>query len=175
MRILERGREEAMGVAVPERSEGERSEAERSVGTATPIAGASAAMGSPAASDPEVSDKPSRRHFSLEYKLSLLKRADACKPGQLGALLRREGVYSSTLSQWRRQRQQGMLSALRPVQRGRKPMPPNPLASRVSELERENKQLKRKLQQAETLIEVQKKLSDMLGISLNPPHSGDND
>ena len=109
--------------------------------------------------DPEVTDKPKRRRFTVEYKLSLLKKADAYRhqPGKVGALLRREGVYSSTLSQWRRQREEGTLSALKPKRRGRKIQEVNPLAGRVTELEREVQQLHGKLRQAETIIDVQKK------------------
>ena len=106
-----------------------------------------------------MTDKPKRRRFTVEYKLSLLKKADAYRhqPGKVGALLRREGVYSSTLSQWRRQREEGTLSALKPKRRGRKIQEVNPLAGRVTELEREVQQLQGKLRQAETIIDVQKK------------------
>ena len=173
MKFLEREGQGAMGVEGPERSSGERSETERSGGTETPIARESTAGGP---LDSEVSDRPIRRHFSLEYKLSILKKADGCtQPGQLGELLRREGLYSSTFSLWRRQRQQGMLNALRPAKRGRKATAPNPLSQRVAELERENKDLKRKLQRAETIIEVQKKLSEVLGIPLKNPEVSEND
>ena len=114
--------------------------------------------------DPEVTDKPKRRRFTVEYKLSLLTKADACchEPGEVGALLRREGVYSSTLSQWRRQREEGTLSALQPKRRGRKIQEVNPLAGRVAELEREVQRLEGRLRQAETIIDVQKKLCDMV-------------
>ena len=117
-----------------------------------------------AAPDPEVTDKPKRRRFTVEYKLSLLKKADAYRhqPGKVGALLRREGVYSSTLSQWRRQREEGTLSALKPKRRGRKIQEVNPLAGRVTELEREVQQLQGKLRQAETIIDVQKKLCELV-------------
>ena len=101
-----------------------RSETERSGGASPKFAASSVgglASGG-AAPDPEVTDKPKRRRFTVEYKLSLLKKADAYRhqPGKVGALLRREGVYSSTLSQWRRQREEGTLSALKPKRRGRK-------------------------------------------------------
>ena len=114
-------------------------------------------------------DKPRRRGFTVEYKLSVLKKADACtKPGELGTLLRREGLYSSTLSGWRRQRRQGTLAALRAKKRGRKADPVNPLAPRVAELEHEIRRLKQKLHHAETIIDVQKKLSEMLGVPMTP-------
>lgn len=110
-----------------------------------------------AAPDPEVVETPSRRKFSAEYKLRILREADQCSPGEIGALLRREGLYRSHLSKWREQRARAEADALAPKQRGRKAKEENPLASRLAELERENERLKRKLQQAETVIEVQKK------------------
>ena len=86
------------------------------------------------------------------------------EPGEIGALLRREGLYSSHLSKWRRQRNAGALEGLRPKKRGRKARPVDPQAKRVAQLERENERLRRKLEQAETIIEVQKKLSRILGM-----------
>ena len=118
--------------------------------------------------DPEVPPKAKRRRFTAKYKLRILKEAAKCtKPGQLGALLRREGLYSSHLTTWRLQRERGELEGLAPKKRGRKPKPVNPLASRVAELERENERLKKKLRQAETVIDVQKKVSEFLGIPLD--------
>ena len=117
------------------------------------------------APDPEVVEKKPRRRFTAGYKLRILEEADACtEPGQIGALLRREGLYSSNLTTWRKQRVEGQLKALRPKKRGRKPQPKNPLAGRVAELQRENQQLKARLKKAETIIEVQKKISELLGI-----------
>ena len=152
-----------------EESEGSsvsRSETERSGGASPKFAAASAGglAAAGAVPDPEVTDKPKRRRFTVEYKLSLLTKADACchEPGEVGALLRREGVYSSTLSQWRRQREEGTLSALQPKRRGRKIQEVNPLAGRVAELEREVQRLEGRLRQAETIIDVQKKLCDMV-------------
>lgn len=114
--------------------------------------------------DPEVTDRPTRRKLTAEYKLRILAEADACTtPGEIGTLLRREGLYSSYLSRWRRARERGMLGALRPQKRGPKPKPVNPLQKRVAELERENKRLKKKLQAAETIIEVQKKSAGFWG------------
>ena len=86
------------------------------------------------------------------------------EPGEIGALLRREGLYSSHLSKWRRQRDAGALEGLRPKKRGRKARPVDPQAKRFAQLERENERLRRKLEQAETIIEVQKKLSRILGM-----------
>ncbi|MCA1708877.1 MAG: transposase, partial [Actinobacteria bacterium] len=106
------------------------------------------------APDPEVSAKPERRRFSAEYRLRILKQADACKkPGELGALLRREGLYSSLLTNWRRQRDDGALREMRGRRRGPTPRPVDP---RVKQLEAENRRLQRKLQRAETIITLQK-------------------
>jgi transposase len=92
-----------------------------------------------------------------------LHEADNCtESGQLGALLRREGLYSSNLTSWRRQREKGILSGLTPKKRGRKNKPKNPLADQVARLEKENRKLRLKLKQAETIIDVQKKVSQML-------------
>jgi transposase-like protein len=119
------------------------------------------------APDPEVAERAARRRFTAEYKLGILQQADACAgSGELGTLLRREGLYSSHLTMWRRQRELGSLAALTPKKRGRPVVPPSPLARRVAELERENARLSQRLQQAETIIAVQKKLSEALGLSL---------
>ncbi len=113
--------------------------------------------------DPEVSATARRRRFKAKYKLEILEKADACsKPGEIGQLLRQEGLYSSHLSKWRQQRDAGALAGLRPKKRGRKPQPVHPQTRRVAELERENARLRQKLEKAETIIEVQKKLSLLL-------------
>ena len=120
----------------------------------------------PRALDPEVPAKAQRRRFSVEYRLRIVKQADACKkPGELGALLRREGLYSSLLTNWRRQREQGALVSLRARKRGPTPRRIDP---RVKQLEAENARLQRKLQQADTIITVQKKVAEILGIPLRP-------
>ena len=119
--------------------------------------------------DPEVAEKKPRRKFTAKYKLQILREADECtEPGQLGALLRREGLYSSNLSIWRRQREEGLLDALSPRKRGRKEKEKNPLAPKVAQLERENERLRKKLKKAEIIIDVQKKISEILGISQEP-------
>jgi len=119
--------------------------------------------------DPEVPEKKARRKFTAKYKLEILREVDACtKPGELGALLRDKGLYSSNLATWRKQRDEGLLDALSPKKRGRKEKEKNPLAPRVAELERETERLRRKLKQAETIIEVQKKISQILGILQEP-------
>jgi transposase len=136
---------------------------------ATP--GAAADNGQPIP-DPAVPEKPVRRRFTAEYKLRVLREADRCsRPGQLGALLRREGLYSSHLSTWRKRRDTGTLAGLAPKRRGRKLAPNAPLTAENERLKRENQRLTEKLRQAETVIEVQKKLSEVLGISLPPSDS----
>ena len=118
--------------------------------------------------DPEVVARAKRRRFSAEYKLRILEEAEACSErGQIGSLLRREGLYSSHLTTWRQQREQGQLEALSPKKRGRKPSVDEALAKELAELKRENQRLGNRLQQAETIIEVQKKLSGLLGLTLN--------
>ena len=119
------------------------------------------------APSPEVLEKPVRRRFTVEYKARVLAEADACtEPGMLGELLRREGLYSSHLTTWRRQRDEGALVGLAPKRRGRKAKRKNPLADEVARLERENRRLQEKLRQAELIIDVQKKVSEMLNIPL---------
>lgn len=119
---------------------------------------------------PEVLEKPARRRFTVEYKVRILAEADACsEPGMLGELLRREGLYSSHLTTWRRQRDEGALAGLRPKRRGRKAKTKNPLADENERLQRENRRLKEQLRQAELIIGVQKKVSEMLNIPLKTP------
>lgn len=113
--------------------------------------------------DPEVVPQAKRRRFTAKYKLQILDEVDQCdQPGQIGAVLRREGLYSSHLTTWRRQRAAGQLQGLRPKKRGRKP---DPQAAELAQLRRENERLKARLEQAETIIAVQKKLSQMLGLA----------
>ena len=117
-------------------------------------------------SDPEVPEKKPRRNFTAKYKLEILDKADRCThPGQMGALLRREGLYSSNLTNWRKQRDKGLLDAMSPKKRGRKKAEKNPLAREVARLQRDNERLQKKLKQAEIIIDVQKKISQILGIS----------
>ena len=117
---------------------------------------------SPAA-DPEVLAKPKRRRFTAKYKLSIVAEADACTtPGSLGALLRREGLYSSQVTKWRRLLAAGALSALVSRKRGPQKQPANPLQKDVKRLERENRALTRKLEKAELVIDFQKKFAAML-------------
>ena len=116
--------------------------------------------------NPEVPEKAKRRRFDGAYKLRILEEAERCsEPGQLGELLRREGLYSSHLTTWRKQRDEGALQALGPKKRGRKPKRKDPMALEVERLRCENQRLSERLRQAETIIEVQKKVSEMLGTS----------
>jgi len=117
------------------------------------------------APDPEVVEKATRRRFSAEYKRAVLQQADRCAPGELVALLRREGLYSSHLTTWRRQREAGELEGLTPRKRGRKAQAHSAQQRRVAELERENARLREQLLQAETIIDVQKKLSTLLDLA----------
>lgn len=145
----------------PEPREGERSEPDRG-GGGSPGARDRPPGGVP---DPEVTPKARRRRFSAAYKLRIVKEADACThKGEIGALLRREGLYSSHLSTWRRARDQGELEGLRPRKRGPKADPDRGLRRRYERLERENERLRRRLETAETIIDVQKKVSRLLGI-----------
>ena len=114
--------------------------------------------------DPEVVPKAKRRQFTAEYRLRILLEADRCtERGHIGALLRREGLYSSHLSKWRQQRERGQLQALSSKKRGRKSQDPS--AEKVAQLQRENERLRARLEQAEIIIDVQKKLSQLLGLT----------
>lgn len=135
--------------------------------------GDTAAGGPIAAPDPEVTERATRRRFTAEYKRRILREADACKGnGDLGLLLRREGLYSSHLSTWRRQRDAIARVSLAPKKRGRTAKPVDP---RVKQLRWENARLKRRLERAEAIIEIQKKASELLGIPLKPLDSGECD
>jgi transposase-like protein len=123
--------------------------------------------------DPQVPAKAQRRRFTAAFKLDVLREADQCtEPGSIGALLRRHGLYSSLLTTWRRERDQGALQQLE-RKRGRKSTR-HPLDERVAQLEKENRKLQRRLHRAETIIDIQKKVAEILGIPLNsPPPEGD--
>ena len=168
---MEKARMLGMEEAVAGGTEGGRSPTGVPPATAAVVAtGASAAGSGRPIPDPAVLEKPVRRRFTAEYKLRILQEADQCTAsGQLGALLRREGLYSSLLSTWRKQRDQGTLAGLSPKRRGRKSNPDAPLIAENQRLLRETQRLAAKLRQAETIIEVQKKLSEILGIPLPPP------
>ncbi len=118
----------------------------------------------PAVPEVEVVAKPTRRRFTAEYKRRILREADAStEPGAIGALLRREGLYSSHLTRWRAQRARGELAGLTPKQRGPASKPTNPLAVKVAALEREVTRYKVRAERAEALVELQKKVAELLG------------
>ena len=138
---------------------GGRTNGKRAEGTAIP--------------DPEVSALPKRRRFSADYKARVVEEAEDCnQPGGIGALLRREGLYSSQLSTWRKQYRAGALQGLRDDKRGRKATK-HPLEDEVAQLRKTNERLSRRLEQAETIIEIQKKVATMLGIPLNSVENED--
>ena len=115
----------------------------------------------------EVVAKATRRRFTAEYKVKILREADACdKPGEVGALLRREGLYFSNLRIWREQRRRGELAGLAGKKRGPAPQGKNPLAAKVAALEKETARLKARAERAEALVDLQKKVSEILGIEL---------
>jgi transposase len=148
--------------AGPQWSVDERSESTRNGGPA-PSAALREGGSIP---DPEVSEKPRRRRFSAAYKARIVQAADACtEPGRIGALLRREGIYSSQLSTWRRLYHAGALSSLRDDKRGRKPSR-HPLEEENERLRKQLARTEKRLQQAETIIDIQKKVAQMLGIPL---------
>jgi transposase-like protein len=144
-----------------ERREAERSEADRSAAAGKTVAPEPPAPPRP---DPEVVAVAKRRTFTAEYKLRILAEAAAAaaQPGAIGALLRREGLYSSHLVTWRRERQAGILKGLTPQKRGRKSMR-NPLEEENQKLRRENQCLTEELRKAEIVIDVQKKVGALLG------------
>jgi len=111
----------------------------------------------PAAASPELSDRPRRRSFTTQDKLRILAETDrAAGTGGIGAVLRREGIYSSTLTDWRRQRDAGAIGGLSPAKRGPKVAEPNPLAAELARLQQDNARLTRRLTRAEAIIDIQK-------------------
>lgn len=148
-----------------QRREDERSEPDRS-GGASNSGGNPRAVPRPSIPDSEVLNQPKRRHFTADYKRSIVEQADAAQDaGAIGALLRREGLYSSHLSTWRRQCRVGELAALAPKKRGRKTIL-NPLVLENRKLVAANARLAKRLENAEFIIEVQKKLAALLGNSI---------
>jgi transposase len=148
-------------------SEGERSEPERT--TAPAAAGA----GTP---DPEVVGRAVRRRFTAAYKQRILAEVEAAAgTGAVGRILRREGLYSSQLTAWRKARTNSERLALAPKKRGPKPVPKNPLQAENLQLKRENARLHKKLHTAELMIDLQKKVSQLLGITLPVLEQNDDD
>ena len=127
-------------------------------------AGSAAAASPP---DPEVAAKPKRRQFTAEYRLRILEEVDRCtEPGEVGQLLRREGLYSSHLTAWRKARRNGALRGLASKKRGAKPKARNPLEPKVRQLEAEVARLEGELHKAHTILDVQEKVAGLLGFSL---------
>jgi transposase len=126
--------------------------------------------------DPEVVVRPAKRTFTAAYKRQIVLEAARCtEPGEIGALLRREGLYSSHLQKWRDQLEKAEQEALTTKKPGRKAMQPDPSAKRLAELERENARLQRRLIQAEAVIDLQKKISEILAIPLSRPEPDESD
>ena len=130
-----------------------------------PGVGARASLGGP---DPEVLAKPKRRRFTAEYRLRILEEADRCtEPGEVGRLLRREGLYSSHLTAWRKARRNGALRGLTSKKRGAKPKARNPLEPKVRELEVKVARLEKELHKTHTILDVQETVAGLLGFSLD--------
>lgn len=161
------------GVGEEERSVVERSGTERSDDSPTPARQNPTPLSAP---NPEVLEKPKSRRYTAEYKLRIVAEADRCdQRGQTGALLRREGLYSSHLCQWRAQRNAGALGALKAHKRGPAVAVPNPLAREVAQLQKDKTRLEKKLQRAETIIEFQKKIAALLDLPMKPFVDEEND
>ncbi len=130
-------------------------------------------VAAPVGASPELSARPRRRTFTAQDKLRILAETDrAAETGGIGAVLRREGIYSSALTDWRRLRDAGALGALTPAKRGPTAARANPLTAEVALLQRDVAHLTRSLARAEAIIAVQKKLADLLGIPLTPSGDG---
>lgn len=126
----------------------------------------------PAAASPELSDRPVRRIFSAAVKLRILEETDrAAGTGGISAILRREGIYSSALTNWRRQRDAGLLLTLKPLKRGSKAADVQPLAAELAKANQENVRLRQRLEQAEAIIGIQKKVAALLGLPLGTQDS----
>jgi transposase-like protein len=148
-------------------SEGERSESERTA------AATDAGRETP---DPEVIGRAVRRRFTAAYKQRILAEVDAAAgSGTVGRIIRREGLYSSQLAAWRKARINSERAALAPKKRGPKPVPPNPLQAENTQLKRENVKLQKKLHTAELMLDLQKKVSQILGITLPTLDQSDDD
>jgi transposase-like protein len=124
-------------------------------------------VAAPASTPPELSARPRRRTFTAKDKLRILAEADrVSEPGGIGAILRREGLYSSALTDWRRQRDAGANAAMVPAKRGPKIAEANPLAAELALSQQDNARLTRRLARAEAIIDIQKKVASLLGIPL---------
>ncbi len=122
--------------------------------------------------DPEVAGRPVMRHFSAAYKRRIVEEAARCQVGEVGAMLRREGLYSSALTRWRKQYAAGVLAGLSAKAPGHKPRPAGAVAAEMTRLERENRRLKRQLE-TELIITFQKKACELLGVASGTPPAED--
>ena len=146
---------ECNGMAAPAGEAEERSDEGSPAGAAAP------------ALDPEVTAKPTRRQFTAQYRLRIVQEADRCTgPGEVGKLLRREGLYSSHLAVWRKTHREGALGALSPNKRGRKAAERHPLERRVRQLEGELARTQEALRRANLILDMQGKVAGLLGFSL---------
>ena len=153
------------GPGAAERSGGERSEAARSA--------AAPGLGGEKRPDPEVRPRAQRRSFSAAYKQKILAQADAAtESGAIGALLRREGLYSSHLTHWRQERDAGIKQGLTPRTRGPKPHA-DPSAKEFQQIRLQNERLTEQLRKAEIIIDIQKKMASLLGLTLAAPNPGE--
>jgi transposase-like protein len=152
-----------------------KAEAQAAAGAGTQEGRRPTAVPAPAAANPELSERPRRRSFTAQDKLRILKAAEAASgSGEIGALLRHEGLYSSALTEWRRQRDAGILDGLTPLRRGPKAASePQPLAAELAKAQQDIARLKLRLERAEAIIDLQKKVSDLLGIPLASIDSDD--
>src|SRR5690349_3682546 len=142
-------------------------EAQAAAGAGTEEGRRPAVVPAPAAANPELSDRPKRRTFTAGEKLRILAETDrAADTGGISAILRREGLYSSTLTDWRRQRDAGAFEALKPLRRGPKPVLAQPADTDLDQLRRENARLRQRLQHAEAIIGIQKKVAALLGMPM---------
>ena len=124
-------------------------------------------VAAPASASPELTDRPRRRTFTARDKLRILAEADGVtEPGGIGAILRREGIYSSALTDWRRQRDAGAYAAMVPAKRGPKVAGPNPFAAELARSQQNNARLTRHLARAEAIIDIQKKVASLLGLPM---------
>ena len=147
-------------------------EVQAAAGTGTEEGRRPTVVPAPAAANPELSNRPKRRTFTAGEKLRILEETDrAAGTGDIGAILRREGLYSTTLTDWRRQRAAGTLGALTPARRGPKVSPPHPLTAELAKARQENAQLRQRLERAEAIIDLQKKVAHLLETALDPSDS----
>jgi transposase len=147
-------------------------EAQAAAGAGTEEGRRPTVVPAPTAANPELSNRPKRRTFTAGDKLRILEETDrAAGTGDIGAILRREGLYSTTLTDWRRQREAGTLGALAPARRGPKVSQPHPLTAELAKARQENAQLRQRLERAEAIIDLQKKVAHLLGTALDPSDS----